>query len=237
MYLRLKPIYKFLYFNYKNFQDKNEIEILNKYISKDDIVLDIGANIGFYSVLISKWVGCNGMVYSFEPDKLNYTYLKDTCKSKSNIFLNNKAVGSLNGKLILYQSNEINVDHRTYKPDNFSISYEVDVVSIDNYFANNFDKINFIKMDIQGYEFEAIKGMRNLLEKNKEIKLLTEFWPYGLKQSGSSAIQYFNYLVDLNFNIYLLEKNNLLKLDEKKVIELNDLPLKFYFNILVKRDV
>jgi FkbM family methyltransferase len=237
LFLKAFFLYSFLYKFFKLYIDRHEISLLNRLIKKGDVVLDIGANIGFYTKIFSKLVGKNGKVICFEPDTLNYSRLKNAIRSNANVIHKNKAIGSYDGKLVLYQSDELNVDHRTYRPEKYTNSYSVDVVSIDNHLIDILDKINFIKIDIQGFEHEAIKGMNNLLLKNKEIKLLTEFWPYGLKQSGSSALQYFNYLIDLKFNIFLLEKNTLLKLDEKKVVELNDLPLNYYFNILVIRDV
>jgi hypothetical protein len=90
-------------------------------------------------------------------------------------------------------------------------------------------------MDIQGFEMQAIKGMQSILEKNQNIKLISEFWPYGLKKAGSSVSEYFNFLISNGFNCYLLEKNSLLKLNSEKVKTLEALGEEHYFNIFATR--
>src|ERR1051325_5275956 len=85
-------VYKILYYRFKRKQDAFEIELLKKIIKKGDYVLDIGANIGFYSEIMSELVGDTGKVFCFEPDNLNYKYLAKNIKGKKNIELIKKAV-------------------------------------------------------------------------------------------------------------------------------------------------
>jgi hypothetical protein len=85
---------------------------------------------------------------------------------------------------------------------------------------------------------EALKGMVNTLERNKNVKMISEFWPYGLKKAGSSAIDLYHYLVSKGFQCFLLEKSALSKLTEEKVRELSvysDDKI-HYFNIFVSRE-
>lgn len=85
-----------MYAVFKNRQDKFEIELLKKYIQKNDTVLDIGANIGFYATILSDIVGKNGKVHCFEPDTKNFSHLQNITQNYSNIIINNKAVSSKN---------------------------------------------------------------------------------------------------------------------------------------------
>jgi FkbM family methyltransferase len=231
------PAYKFIYFLFKKKQDKHEIKLLKENILKDSVVLDIGANIGFYTRLFSHWVGSTGKIISFEPDVLNFRRLKDNTGKLQNTIIFNKAVGNENGKITLYQSDNLNVDHRTYKPEIFTHSYAVDVVALDHFLSDITTSVDFVKIDIQGFEYNAIKGMTQLLKKNKHIKILSEFWPYGLKKSGSSAVHYFELLSNLGFTVFLLENKSMVKLSIFRVTEMNELPEKNYFNIFISRDV
>ncbi len=240
LYKNAFGLYKPMYTYFKNKQDDNEISLLRKYIKKGDTVIDIGANIGYYAAILSNCVGENGQVHCFEPDVSNFTHLEKATKAYKNIIINNKAVGPKTEKLKIYTSKELNVDHRTYEPEDYDKVIEIDAVSIDNYFSGTelveVQKIDFIKMDIQGFEMQAIQGMTKTLANNQNIKLISEFWPYGLKKAGSSVTDYFNFLQSLHFNCYLLEKESLSLLTLEKVKALEGLDKKHYFNIFATKE-
>ena len=234
LYKNAFSLYKPMYKLFKNKQDAFEIELLKKHIKQNDIVLDIGANIGFYATILSDIVGEKGLVHCFEPDSKNFEHLKKTTADFKNIKINNKAVGPKTEKLKIYTSKNLNVDHRTYKPEEYDKEIEIDAVSIDDHLASN-PKVDIIKMDIQGFEMQAIQGMQTILDKNKDIKLISEFWPYGLKKAGSSVTEYFNFLQSKGFTCYLLEETSLLKLTTEKVSSLEPLGEEHYFNIFATR--
>jgi FkbM family methyltransferase len=234
LYKNAFGLYKPMYAMFKNKQDAFEIDLLKKHLHKNEVVLDIGANIGFYAKILSQIVGPNGKVHCFEPDKTNYNHLQNYCKGIGNISLVNKAVGPKNEILKIYTSKNLNVDHRTYKPEEYDEEIEIEAVSIDEYLGTN-NKINFIKMDIQGFEMQAVKGMEKTLTENKDIKIISEFWPYGLSKAGSSVTDYFNFLTEKGFKCYLLEKNSLQKLTSEKVESIKTLGEEHYFNIFATR--
>jgi len=234
LYRNAFALYKPMYNAFKRKQDAFEINLLKKYIHENYIVLDIGANIGFYANILSQLVGEKGEVHCFEPDNTNFLHLKKNCSQLQNVKLNNKAVGPKTEKLKIYTSKELNVDHRTYKPEEYEEEIEIDAVSIDDYLGDN-KKADFIKMDIQGFEMQALKGMHKTLEQNKEIKIISEFWPYGLRTAGSSVIEYYNLLTEKGFSCYIFKKDKLEKLSLKTVTELEPLGVEHYFNILVTR--
>ncbi len=85
-----------------------------------------------------------------------------TCSSLKNTVLNNKSVGRKTERIKFYTSNQLNVDHRTYRPEKFGRESEVDALSIDDHLGDD-TKVDFIKMDIQGFEMQAILGMQKTL--------------------------------------------------------------------------
>ncbi|MCK5416140.1 FkbM family methyltransferase [Candidatus Parcubacteria bacterium] len=191
--------YRPLYFFYKEISDRDKIKLLKRDVKSDMVVLDIGANIGFYTILFSKLVGKNGRVYAFEPDIENFNRLKNNTKKLSNVILLNKAVGSETKNVKLYKSNSLNVDHQTYDSGENRFYTEVQCISIDDYLK--IKRVDFVKIDIQGYDYYAVKGMSNILNKLKKVSMMGEFWPYGLNKAGVNPEKYFKLLKDLGFSI------------------------------------
>ena len=118
-------------------KDYYEISFIRDKISEGDNVLDIGANIGVYTVLFSNWVGSSGTVYSFEPSKNNCQIIQKTLKinNMENVKLFEKAVTNFNG-----QSNlNVGVDCTGYYiTNNVPLkSSSVQCVKLDDVFKNN----------------------------------------------------------------------------------------------------
>jgi FkbM family methyltransferase len=228
-------LYRPMYAAFKGRQDQFEIELLKKHVKSGDVVLDIGANIGYYAELIANLVGEKGRVHCFEPDAINFKHLKNNCGSISNLVLNNKAVGPKTETLKIYTSKNLNVDHRTYEPEDYAEVLEIEAVSVDDYLKDKDQKIQLIKMDIQGFEMQAVQGMINTLKNNPELRIISEFWPYGLRKAQSSALAYFKFLTQHGFTVQLLKNKSLETLTEEKVSSLNALGESTYFNILAER--
>ena len=225
-------LYKQLYFKFKANQDAYEIELMKRFIKKGDILLDIGANIGFYTTVFSKLAGRYGKVYCFEPDPGNSNFLRSNTKKFQNVTLIPKAVSEKKGTLTFYTSHRLNVDHRSYKPEKFNNSFEVESISIDEFINGKFD-VNFIKMDIQGAEYGALKGMVNTLRKNDAI-LLMEIWPYGLKLAGSSVEEVVSYINKLKYKVYSLNNMKLRRISEKSVKQFG-LKEEDYYNVIASK--
>jgi FkbM family methyltransferase len=235
LYNNVFALYRPLYYTFKHQQDKFEIELLKKIIKPGDTVLDIGANIGFYASIVSDLVGDKGTVHCFEPDLKNFKYLQRAMKGRSNVVLNQNAVGAKNETLKFYSSPNLNVDHRSYEPEVYSAVTEVQAVAIDAYLQKYGSSVQVIKMDIQGFEMQALSGMKACLENNPNIQLISEFWPYGLRTAGSSLIQYFEKLQSHGFSVQLMEKERLKELNLEEVQKLNELGEEHYFNIFATR--
>lgn len=184
-----------------------ETEIVKKEIKAGDVVLDIGANIGYYTLIFAKLVGENGKVFAFEPDPVNFSLLKKNIETNGykNVVLIQKAVSNKNEMLKLYLCEENRGDHRIYDSHDNRQSVEVEAIRLEDYFKDYEGKIDFIKMDIQGAEGGATQGMFSLLQKNK-VKIITEFWPMGLKKFGIDPEEYLKSLTDSDFKIYEVDE-------------------------------
>jgi FkbM family methyltransferase len=229
-------VYKLLYITYKLYEEKQEIALLQTVVKHGNTVLDIGANIGFYTKILSKAVGKQGHVLCFEPDFVNYNHLFQTTIGLPNVQIHQKAVASKTKKIVLYTSKELNVDHRTYKPEQFDQEIEIDAVCIDDFLKDQ-PKVDVIKIDIQGFEMEALMGMKHILTNNHNIKILSEFWPYGLKMAGYSAVEYYENLTHLGFNIFMVTDKGLRPLNIGAVQGMMFLDKEYYFNIYATRHV
>ncbi|MEM4282315.1 MAG: FkbM family methyltransferase [Candidatus Woesearchaeota archaeon] len=181
-----------------------ETDLVKKVIKKGNVVLDIGANIGYYTLIFAKLVGKEGKVFAFEPDPTNFSLLKKNVEINcyKNVVLVQKAVSNKTGKVKLYLSETNKGDHRIYDSHDGRKSIEVEVIQLDDYFKNYNGKVDFIKIDIQGAEWGAVQGMLNLLKKNKTVKIVTEFWPIGLKRFGIGPDAYLKLLIELGFKLY-----------------------------------
>ncbi|MCX8000416.1 MAG: FkbM family methyltransferase, partial [Leptospiraceae bacterium] len=186
--LKFIHLYIFFYIIYKNISEHKEIQLLKQHITKDSIVIDAGANIGFYTLIFSNLVGKNGKVIAFEPDSKNFEILQKRCLSRKNVLLVQAALSDKTGSLDFYLSDELNVDHRAYPTEENRKKITVKAYSLDDFLQeHNITKVNFIKTDLQGFDPIAIRGMKETIKSNlSHIKLFCEFWPYGMKQAGLS---------------------------------------------------
>lgn len=235
LYKNCFPLYNFTYTRFKNKNDLHEIELLKQLIKAGDHVLDIGANIGFYAKIISNLVGEKGKVYCFEPDKTNFNYLlKNTARIK-NINLFNLAVSDKEEVIKVYKSKLLNVDHRTYPVNNYDSVEEINAKSIDGMLGKEIEKIDLIKIDIQGFELTAFKGMENLLSKQNNIKIIAEYWPHGFKRAGTSAIEFYDFFDKLNYQFKLIDEGKISLIDRNYIVENNEKPFEFSFNVLIEK--
>ncbi len=188
----------------------NEFNFFKKVLKADWVVLDIGANIGLYSKIASDLVGPAGHIYCFEPAPVTRSILEKNLVSCLNTTIVPKAVGSKSGTVTLYLENEnigcTSVLAKTKNP------LDVKITSIDDFLSENrqIQRIDFIKIDIEGFEEEALLGMVTALKFNPI--LLIELNPNFLRQNGRRP-EDFLYSLHQRFGkvSYVCEKTGVLK--------------------------
>lgn len=159
--------------------EPSSFEFFRKHIKPNDTILDIGAHIGLYTVFFSKL--SNGKIYSFEPTRetakvLRRTIRLNNCKNK--VIPVEAAVAEKSGTATFYTSNQIvstgnslvDVDLKDgWKRQK---AYEVEVISIDEFREKNNLKIDVLKIDAEGVEWEVLKGARQTFLEDRPIGIL-----------------------------------------------------------------
>jgi len=172
-------------------------------------VLDIGSNLGLYTILISKMVGEEGRVIAFEPDKRLFKHLQNNCLRNNciNVDCYNNAVGSRTEIVELNVSTFNSGDNYvgSNKGDSFRVVQTCKSVDLDSFLPVL--RFDILKIDIQGYEVEAMKGMQNVLEKNPNAIIYFELFPAGLKRAGFSAYIFTNWFISRGFKISKINSN------------------------------
>jgi FkbM family methyltransferase len=203
------PLYRFAYRIFKASADRAERQLLQKILPNGAVVVDAGANIGIYSEFLSRCVGPNGVVHSFEPSPDNFMRLRSATRQLPNVRPCAAVVGEHSGETTLYVSDRLNVDHRAYATEgNARRAIQVRMVALDDYFKAG-EGVDLLKLDIQGYELHALRGAKRVINENQEIKLLLEFWPDGLKQAGVNWNELIEMLEGFAMNIMLVRAEGL----------------------------
>jgi FkbM family methyltransferase len=185
-----------------------ETELFKKHVKPGDTVVDIGAHIGYYALIAAKLVGDKGKVYAFEPDPKNFQLLRKNVEANGyhNVVLIDKAVSDKSGAAQLFLHSENTGDHRIFNSEHDRKSVAITMTTLDDFFKDEGKRVDLIKMDIQGAEAKALQGARKVIAKNRHIKLITEFYPQALQQSGGSAEEYLALLQKNAFKLFNIDE-------------------------------
>jgi FkbM family methyltransferase len=170
-----------------------ETALLCKLLSAGETVIDIGAHIGYFTVLFSCLVGEQGSVISFEPEADNYSLLQAnvSINGLDNVIIENQALSNRSGVAPLYLSSDHKGDHRL-APTAARDVQKVTLIALDQYLAKGLQQIHFIKSDTQGHELEVLQGMTQVIERNKDhLCCLLEFSPGLLAAANPEGISNF----------------------------------------------
>lgn len=191
-----------------NLFEPTEAQLIQLLIKRGDTVLDIGANVGYFRLLMARIVGDEGRVYSFEPSEQNAALLKRNIDENgyTNVTIVPKAVTNQSGSSSIYLSDENVGDHRVYPSEPGREAVSIETVSLDEFFGGKKVRVALIKMDIQGAEPMALEGMRKFLERQPDVNLIMEFWPYGIQQSGHNELAFLQMMSALGFICFEIEE-------------------------------
>ncbi|MEG4030904.1 MULTISPECIES: FkbM family methyltransferase [unclassified Microcoleus] len=233
-------------------EEQIEQRLVQRLVRQGMTVFDIGANIGNYSLLFSNLVGREGKVYSFEPTSTTFNTLKGRTENNQNIFVFQNAVFSEN-KLI--QFNEF--------PDEFSVwnsigrpqmknpenpqeyvpivkSETVSAITVDSFCQkHNIEKIDYLKIDVEGAESDVLNGCLNLLARKAIEFIQFEISQKMLEGMQHTAKETFDLLMANGYECHCIEKTGAIggavvnsKAFYENYIAFPSLPLHFFTIVL-----
>ena len=181
--------------------------LFTKLVTEGMIVVDIGAHVGYYTLLAARAVGDQGKVFCFEPEPSNYALLlKNIEKNNSNSVVPvQKAVTNTTGSIKLFIAKDPS-GHSIGSDNPHQRAILVDSTTLDDFFACREYPIHIIKIDVEGAEMAVLQGMRDIIAKNQQLNIFTEFNPGALTRAGFLPTEYLQMLVNCGFEIYVINE-------------------------------
>lgn len=180
-----------------------ETKLLTRLIGEGMTFYDVGAHIGYYTLLASKQVGANGRVYAFEPDPWNSTLLKENVRLNglSNVTVMQTVIGSNVGHAYLYRNHDYTGDHRISATKESRETIDVQSTTLDALYQQSI-RPDVIKMDVQGAEGQIVAGMGTMLSDAPPYAILSEFWPRGLANAGTDPRRLVESLQGYGYSVF-----------------------------------
>lgn len=195
----------------------DETNILKELVTDNSVVFDIGANIGYYSLVLSKWQKkCK--IYSFEPIPKTYNYLLSNIKLNqcSNIYTNNIALSNKDGEEIFYY-NKMLSGNSSMKVLNSNVELEefrCKLSKMDTYVKDNLiEKIDVIKCDTEGSELLVFEGGIESIRRFKPA-VYTEILRKWSKEFDYNSNDIINLFLNLGYSCFVVNKDKITRITE-----------------------
>ncbi len=182
--------------------EPDETQVVKQYVKPGYCCLDIGANIGYYTVLMAE---LGAYVDAFEPESTNYLVLQENVSKYDRVNTYNYAVSNVKQKLDLYlarvgQENINHGMHRMYKSKWCSDKpVKLNTMTID---SMKKEHVDFVKMDVEGWEFKVLLGMKKTIKRFRPTMMI-EFHPPTLQEAGEIPEHVYSWLSSY-YDIYLI---------------------------------
>lgn len=186
--------------------EKKLSKLVEHYISKDSVIIDIGANKGWFTVLFGK-LAEDGTVYAFEPVKSAFNELKRNIhlNDLKNTQLYNMALSNYIG----FGNMEIPFNHSPLAyliEDTENCSYKTHVTTLDSFIQEmHIPKIDLIKIDAEGSEYNIILGAQKLLSSEQAPVLILEAYDKCLSRYGTNTSTLIEFLKSKNYCVFDIE--------------------------------
>ncbi len=184
---------------------REERVALENIIRPGQTIVDVGANLGLYTVLLSRLVGPTGRVISFEPDPELFGLLQKSCERNgcANVKAHNVALGSRPARMPMRRMILNSGDNTLGSQGSglFRSEVMIEVARLDDLDANL--RPDLIKIDVQGWEFEVLRGMQRILADNPKAEIHFEYWPGGLQRAGDSPEAFTTWLSSQGYRLRL----------------------------------
>lgn len=221
--------------------EEDEVGLCQQLIKPGMTVIDIGANIGYFTLLFAKLVGNHGHVIAIEPEPDNFLYLQQnvTINRCQNVKLLPVALADRVGTMDLWVG-KTSQTTASFIKENVLYEDQINRVVVA---TQTLDKIlqdmaitqvDFIKLDIQGFEEVALRGAEQLLQRT-HAAIIMELWPYGIQKSGRSIDSLLSLITQYQYECYRLidgAKGELKPCHWAELLSLSSQDARFYFNLV-----
>jgi len=180
--------------------------LVERFLGAGMTMVDLGAHLGFFSLIAAQCVGLSARVYAFEPQPQVYALLLRNIEAngfQSIIRPVNKALSNAKSRVALFLGKRDSGEASLYHTPGASSSHRVvvETTTLDDFFAaEGWPPVHLIKMDIEGAEKAALEGMRELSARNPELRLIMEFAPGVQAAAGVTPEELFEALLRLGFH-------------------------------------
>jgi FkbM family methyltransferase len=192
--------------------EKSTIAFINKNLKHEDIVIEVGANIGAHSLLIGKLVGEKGRLIAIEPTEYALRKLNRNISLNediSNITVIDKIISDAQ-----YKGKDIFNSDWSTKNSQSPCSIEFNSSTVDKVAEECLlQKVDMLKIDVDGYDFKVLKGAKKTIERFKPI-IFVELCEYTLNEKGDSISDIFSYLNSFGYQCFSESDNREIKVDE-----------------------
>ncbi len=204
--------YGWMYLFGKAFAEREESEFFRRLVRPGMTVVDLGANVGFYTAQFSRIVGQGGVVHAFEPDPFCADILRrriGALESAANVRIEGAALGAEPGEAVLYCSHRDRAESRTHPldPDTPGETIRVPVRTLDDYCREHgVGAIDVLKVDVEGDEVGVLRGMREILTTRPPGWIFIEFSPDQIRGAGDTPEDFWALLREHGYRTYTLER-------------------------------
>jgi FkbM family methyltransferase len=186
--------------------ETDETLLCQSLLRPGDRVLDVGANMGYYTVLFAEWAGPEGKIFAVEPHPSNLSLLELNTidfRETGRVTVLPYAFSDHDGSEKLYLSKGNVGMHRLYP----SVCCHDEWASVDTRKGDDFSlaPLDFIKIDVEGFEFYAMRGLEQTLRHSPNVKILCEFSPLALMEGGSSPLEFMRWMFELGFEAQVVD--------------------------------
>lgn len=175
-----------------------ETALCQALIRVGDQCLDVGANIGYFTLLLSQLTGPDGYVTALEPDPANYAILATNCApevSAGRMTLLEAALGEAEDTARLFMSKDNTGMHRLYPSVCCTDAWHEVQVQVGD--ALDLPRLDFIKIDIEGYEPAALAGLTKTIQRSPSVRIMGEFSPLSMLEAGFSPSAFVRQMTNL----------------------------------------
>jgi FkbM family methyltransferase len=194
----------YLFLHRLGLMGSGERKALTRLVGPGMTVIDVGANLGLYSVFMARRAGPGGRVISFEPDPDLFALLvrNGAANGLTNLQPLSVALGAAPDRLVLNRLTLNSGDNHLGATGDvvFRRPVEVEVASLDRLFPDV--SPHLIKVDVQGWELKVLKGMEAVLKRVESVELLLEICPGLLRRAGDDPLEVYDFLAGLGFGFY-----------------------------------